>query len=281
MNQNPVKDPPMTRNESPIGIFDSGIGGLTVLREIFRELPGESTVYLGDTARVPYGIRSPETVTRYSFENTRFLSSMDIKMLVIACNTASSVSLDAVRSSFPVPVIGVIEPGAKAAVCATKSRKVGVIGTEATVRSGSYAKAIHSLDNSIEVFGIACPLFVPLVEEGWTEGRVTEMVAERYLADLKGKDIDTLVLGCTHYPLLKPVLSGIMGGSVHLIDSAVETAREIRDVLSGSGLLNPAPSFVSHKFYVTDSPPKFVSVGERFLGRTIKHIEKIALELEV
>jgi glutamate racemase len=271
----------MTDRQRPIGIFDSGIGGLTVLKEIFNKLPGESTIYLGDTARVPYGSRSPETVTRYSFENTKFLSSKDVKILVIACNTASSVSLDAVRRNFPVPVVGVIEPGAKAAAAATRKKRIGVIGTEATVRSGSYSLAIQAIDPSIDVFGIPCPLFVPLVEEGWTDGKITEMVADRYLADMREKDIDTLVLGCTHYPLLKQVLSKVMGDRVALIDSAIETASEIRAILDAQGLMNLPGQPVRHDFYVTDSPHKFLSVGERFLGRTIENIEKIQLEMEV
>jgi len=271
----------MTDRRRPIGIFDSGIGGLTVLKEIFDKLPLENTIYLGDTARVPYGNRSPETVTRYSFENTRFLSSKDVKILVIACNTASSVSLNAVRSSFSVPVVGVIEPGAKAAVAATKKKKIGVIGTEATVRSSSYTRAIQAIDPSIEVSAIPCPLFVPLVEEGWTDGQITEMIAERYLAGMRDKDIDTLVLGCTHYPLLKQVLSKLMGDTVTLIDSAIETASEISTILDDQGLMNVPGQQVRHEFYVTDSPQKFLSVGERFLGRTIENIEQILLETEV
>jgi glutamate racemase len=271
----------MTDRQRPIGIFDSGIGGLTVLKEIFDKLPNENTIYLGDTARVPYGNRSPETVTRYSFENTRFLSSRDVKILVIACNTASSVSLNAVRNSFPVPVVGVIEPGAKAAVAATKKKKIGVIGTEATVNSNSYTRAIQAIDPSIDVFGTSCPLFVPLVEEGWTDGQITEMVADRYLADIREKEIDTLVLGCTHYPLLKTVLSRLMGDEVTLIDSAIETACEISAILAAQGMMNIPGQPVRHEFYVTDSPQKFLSVGERFLGRSIESIETIQLEMEV
>jgi len=271
----------MTDRKRPIGIFDSGIGGLTVLKEIFDKLPNENTIYLGDTARVPYGNRSPETVTRYSFENTRFLSSKDVKILVIACNTASSVSLDAVRKSFPVPVVGVIEPGAKAAVAATIKKKIGVIGTDATIRSSSYTRAIQAIDPSIDVFAIPCPLFVPLVEEGWTDGNITEMVVDRYLAGMKDMNIDTLVLGCTHYPLLKDVLSKVMGDGVTLIDSAIETAYEISRILDAQGLMNIPGQPVRHEFYVTDSPQKFLSVGERFLGRTIENIEQIQLAMEV
>jgi len=271
----------MNKESKPIGIFDSGIGGLTVLKEIYKQLPHEGTVYLGDTARVPYGIRSPETVTRYSFENTRFLFSKEVKMIVVACNTASSVSLAAIRSSVSVPVVGVIEPGAKAAAAATKNKKIGIIGTEATIKSNSYAKAIKDIDKSIEVFGVACPLFVPLVEEGWTDGKIAEMTAEKYLQEIKHNDIDTLVLGCTHYPLLKGILSQVMGGKVCLIDSAIETAREIRTVLRNLSLLNPSGESVIREFYVTDSPEKFKTFGERFLGETIEYIKKIKLEMEV
>ena len=212
--------------QKAIGIFDSGIGGLTVLKEIVATLPRENIIYLGDTARVPYGIRSPETVTRYSFENTQFLLSQEIKMLVVACNTASAVSLDAVKKEYPLPVVGVLEPGARAAVAATKARKVGVIGTEATINSGAYAKEIKRLAPDIEVYSLACPLFVSLAEEGWTDNDVAALVAEKYLAPLRDTGIDTLVLGCTHYPLLKTVISRAMGPEIVLIDSATETDRK-------------------------------------------------------
>ncbi len=270
----------MNNNDLPIGIFDSGIGGLTVLKEIIDVLPCEDTIYLGDTARVPYGIRSAETVTRYSFENTRFLFSKGIKILVVACNTVSSVSLDSIRASLAIPVVGVIEPGAKAAVGATSNGRIGVIGTDATIRSGAYRKAINDIDASVEVYGLACPLFVPLVEEGWTEGTITELTAERYLKEMRDRGIDTLVLGCTHYPLLKDVLSKIMGDKVDLIDSAIETAREIRRILTAQSICKAGGPPV-RRFYVTDSPEKFIRVGERFLGRKIDYIRKIELELEV
>jgi glutamate racemase len=186
-----------------------------------------------------------------------------------------------VRAHFPVSVVGVIEPGAKAAAAATRNKKVGVIGTEATVNSNSYTRAIEAIDRSISVFSIPCPLFVPIVEEGWTDDRITEMVAERYLSAIREKGIDTLVLGCTHYPLLKPVFTKVMGSSVRLIDSAIETAREIHDTLAALSLLNNSSGKATHEFYVTDSPEKFLSVGERFLGRKIEHIEKTKLEMEV
>jgi len=265
------------KKNRPIGVFDSGIGGLTVLKEITKELPQESTIYLGDTARVPYGIRSPETVTRYSFENTRFLSEKEIKLLVVACNTASSVSLDAIKSRISIPVIGVIEPGSKAAVRATKNKRIGVIGTEATIKSGSYTKAIKAIDGDIEVIGLACPLFVPLVEEGWIEGAVAVMVAEKYLSPMKGRAVDTVVLGCTHYPLLKHVIGSVLGEGVKLIDSAVETSLEIRKVLEELELKKDDRRERFGEFYVTDSPERFLKVGERFLGRKIGHIEQIVV----
>lgn len=265
------------KRKRPIGVFDSGIGGLTVLKEIIKEMPNEATIYLGDTARVPYGIRSPETVIRYSFENTRFLFSKDIKLLVVACNTASSISLNTIKSSVPIPVIGVIEPGAKAAVRATRNKRIGVIGTEATIKSGSYSRAIRAIDREIEVFGLPCPLFVPLVEEGWTEGKVVTMIAERYLKKIKDKRIDTLVLGCTHYPLLKNVISRVMGGNVRLIDSAVEVAQEIKATLESGGLKRNDKKRPLREFYVTDSPERFVKVGENFLKDKIEHIALIKI----
>lgn len=267
----------MNKKNRPIGVFDSGIGGLTVLKEIVKEMPGEGTIYLGDTARVPYGIRSSETVIRYSFENTRFLFSKDIKLLVVACNTASSVGLDKIKSVVPIPVIGVIEPGAKAAVKATRNKKIGIIGTEATIRSDSYTRLIKVIDRDVEVSGLPCPLFVSLVEEGWTEGDIVTQIAERYLKEIKGKGIDTLVLGCTHYPLLKQVISKVMGEGVRLIDSAVEVAKEVKAILEISGLKRKQKERPLREFYVTDSPDRFIKVGERFLENKIEHIEKITV----
>ena len=261
----------------PIGVFDSGIGGLTVLKEIIKELPSENTIYLGDTARVPYGIRSAETVVRYSFENVRFLSSRNIKLLVVACNTASAVSLEAIKSRISIPVIGVIKPGAKAAVKATKNKRVGVIGTEATVKSNAYEEAIRDIDENIEVFGASCPLFVPLVEEGWTRGTIATLIAREYLVNMKGIGIDTVVLGCTHYPLLKRIIADVMGEEVALIDSAVETAHEIKAALEVLGLSRERNNSLTREFYVTDSPERFVKVGENFLGRKISHIERTDL----
>jgi len=263
-------------NNKAIGIFDSGVGGLTVFKEVKKVLPSESIIYLGDTARVPYGIRSKETVTRYSIENTEFLLSKGIKLLIIACNTASSLSIEEIKKRTSIPVIGVIEPGARAALSATRNKKIGIIGTEATVKSRAYPEAIKKIDSSVEVFSKACPLFVPLVEEGWTSGTVTKLVAEIYLKELKEKGIDTLILGCTHYPLLKPVISEVMGEDVQLIDSAVETAIVVKKIIEDNGLRNNSEESDNH-FFVTDSPERFLSVAERFLEEKIDSIEKINL----
>jgi len=261
--------------QKAIGIFDSGVGGLTVLKELMAVLPQENTIYLGDTARVPYGIRSPETVTRYSFENTQFLLSQEIKMLVVACNTASAISLDAVKREFPLPVLGVLEPGARAAVAATRTGKIGVIGTEATIGSGAYEKAVRSISPGIEVFSQACPLFVSLVEEGWTDNDVAELVARRYLETLRDRGIDTLVLGCTHYPLLKKVIARVVGGGITLIDSATETAREVAEVLAKLNWIRPDRGEVVRRYFVTDSPSRFERVGKLFLQDTRLTAEQV------
>lgn len=258
----------------PIGIFDSGVGGLTVMKEIMKELPDESILYLGDTARVPYGIRSPETVLRYSIENAEFLSSRGIKLLVIACNTSSSVSLQILRKRFDMPVVGVIEPGARAAVRSTRTKRIAVIGTETTIRSGAYEMAIKGIDGTIDVKGIACPLFVPLVEEGWLNGDVVRLVAERYLSQLKYDSFDTLVLGCTHYPMIKDVIAEVV--NVKLIDSAIETAKEVKEILRDNNMLNDGNTPI-REFFVTDAPEKFREMGSRFLGHDITDVSKITL----
>ncbi len=270
----------MRPSDAPIGVFDSGIGGLTVVREMLAELPSEDIIYLGDTARVPYGIRSRETVARYALEGANFMLSQGIKALVVACNTVSAVGLDGIRARTDVPVIGVIEPGARAATSHTRSRKIGVIGTEATIKSCSYPEAIRALDPSLEVVCRACPLFVPLVEEGWIEGELPELAARTYLDGMKAEGIDALVLGCTHYPLLKLVLRAVLGEGIELIDSATETARTVREVLASRGLLRAeAPGRAAvRRFFVTDDPERFRGVGERFLGRAIPDITKVQLE---
>lgn len=258
----------------PIGIFDSGIGGLTVLKEIHRETPHEDVVYFGDTARVPYGTKSKETVTRFSIDNVRFLKSFDVKIVVVACNTASSLSLDALHEKFPeIPVMGVIEPGAAAAVRTTRQGRIGVIGTKATISSGAYEACLKSLDPSVKVYSQACPLFVPFVEEGWLDGEVVMKVAKTYLEPLKAFRIDTLILGCTHYPLLTGVIRKIFGQDVTLVNSAEETARQVR------ALLSPATERRSGepdmRFYVSDEPEPFRTLGERFLGIPIQSVAKV------
>ena len=216
------------KRNAPVGVFDSGVGGLTVAREIMRHLPNENIVYFGDTARVPYGSKSKDNIIRYSRQIVNFLKTQGVKAIVIACNTASALALDVVSAENDIPIIGVIEPGARAALGMTQSKKIGVIGTEATIRSQMYDKIIKSVDEEAEVIGKACPLFVPLVEEGWIYDSVTVEVAERYLSELKGYGIDTLVLGCTHYPLLRSTIGEVMGEQVTLVNPAYETARELK-----------------------------------------------------
>lgn len=254
--------------ERAIGIFDSGIGGLTVLRALTKLLPNESLVYLGDTGRTPYGTKSADVVRRYSFENTAFLIDKQVKLLVVACNTSTALALDALRQRVEVPVVGVIEPGARAAVRATRSRKIGVIGTEATIRSGEYTRALRRLRADLEIYTRACPLFVPLAEEGWVDNEVAARTARLYLTSLARSGIDTLILGCTHYPLLAGAIRAVMGSRVRLIDSGVATATVVREVLVGAGLLRRRGTGET-SFFVTDAPERFVKVGARFLGAQV------------
>jgi len=251
---------------APVGIFDSGIGGLTVARAIFERLPGESTVYFGDTARVPYGPKSPETVRRYSLEILEWLLAQGVKAVVIACNTSTAHALEALRAASTVPVIGVIEPGSRAAVAASRGGGIGVIGTAGTIASGAYSRAIHAIAPGASVGARACPLFVPFVEEGWFDHPAAELVAHEYLDPLVAAGVDTLVLGCTHYPLLKPLLQRVMGPGVVLIDSAQETAAELARVLAGCGLAAGNGSPVRHRFVVSDDEARFRQVGARFIG---------------
>jgi glutamate racemase len=260
--------------EAAIGIFDSGIGGLTVLQQVARLLPRELLVYLGDTARFPYGTKSPEVVTRYSCENTDFLMERGLKMLVVACNTASAVALETLRARYEVPVVGVIEPGAQEAVRCSKNRRIGVIGTEATIASGAYTQALRVLDPSVEVYTRACPLFVPLVEEGWVDNEVARATIAIYLSSLKHSGIDTLVLGCTHYPLLKKGIADFLGPQVCLIDSAEETAKVVRSTLSSYGLARRKGNGGA-SFFVTDIPDRFVKVGARFLGEQVESAVRV------
>jgi glutamate racemase len=264
----------MTNQDSAIGVFDSGIGGLTVLHQIIEALPKENTVYLGDTARAPYGTKSVETVLRYSFENSEFLVEKGVKLVVVACNTSTAIALDQLKIELSVPVIGVIEPGVRRAIKSTKNSKVGVIGTEATIQSGAYTRALKAVNPEIEVYSRACPLFVPLVEEGWTENEVVEMTAKAYLGSLKQSGIDTLILGCTHYPLLKKAIRKFMGSDVRLVDSAEETAKEVESILRKEAIARKAGKG-AHSFFVTDAPDRFVKVGRRFLGEKVESAVRI------
>lgn len=257
---------------SRIGIFDSGVGGLTVQRAVLEAVPAVETVYLGDTARVPYGTKSAETVTQYSLRNARFLARHEIDLLVVACNTASAVALPALRAELAVPVVGVVDPGARAAARASRSGRIGVIGTQGTVSSGAYQAAIRRERPDAEVIARACPLFVPLAEEGWTDpaDEIVVGIVRRYLAPLRDAGIDTLVLGCTHYPLLEAAIAGAMPG-VALVDSARAIAAVVRERLGARGEGAPA----AHRFFVTDAPERFLAVAGRFLGRPVEAAEHV------
>ncbi len=267
----------MSDRARPIGVFDSGIGGLTVVRELIRQLPDESIIYFGDTARLPYGPKSPDTVLRYSREVVSLLEKQGVKAIVIACNTATAHALPALREEFSVPIIGVIQPGARAAATVTRTGRVGVIGTAGTVKSGVYENEIKAIRPDAVVFSQACPLFVPLVEEGWLEEEATRIIAERYLRPVAEAETDTLVLGCTHYPLLKPVIGRVVGRSVRLIDSAEETARETSAVLREKGLESNANNAARYRFIASDAPEQFLRIGQYFLGSTIDRVETITL----
>lgn len=253
---------------------------MTVLGEIMKTLSQEDTIYLGDTARVPYGTKSPETVVRFSRQIASFLVKKDIKLLVVACNTASAVALEMLQSEFSIPVVGVIEPGAERAAAVTKNGKVGVIGTAGTIRSSAYTKAIKRINPEIEVVTTACPMFVPLAEEGWVDNEVARLTAVTYLQDMKAQGIDTLVLGCTHYPLLKGIIAEVMGSGVTLVDSAAETAKKVRAILLDSNELRPESEQGNHHFYVTDVPAGFIRVGNRFLGSAFGDVYQVELEDE-
>lgn len=260
----------MDQKTAPIGVFDSGVGGLTVAREIMRQIPNEKIIYFGDTARVPYGSKSKETVTRFSKQIVRFLQTFGVKTIVVACNTASAYALDELEAVTDIPVIGVVKPGAKAAVDATTNGRIGVIATEATIGSQIYSKYIKELTPDVTIYGKACPLFVPLVEEGLWKDPVTDEIARRYLTELIDIDIDTLILGCTHYPLIRSTLGRIIGEKVTLVNPAYETALELKELLAQRGLLNDeAPKLGSnqYQFYVSDGAEKF----KRFANSIIKY----------
>ncbi|MCI0706742.1 MAG: glutamate racemase [Ignavibacteriae bacterium] len=260
----------------PIGVFDSGIGGLTVVRALTIRLPHENIAYFGDTARVPYGSKSPQVVRDYAAQDTDVLLKHDVKMIVIACNTVSAVALDVVQKRARVPVVGVIIPGAETAVRASKKKRVGVIGTASTIASNAYANAIRQLDSAVQTFSRACPLFVPLVEEGWTEHAATGIIAKEYLFPLMQEKIDTLVLGCTHYPLLKNVINSVFHNSVMLVDSGEATAAAVARVLEEHKLRNKSTLKPNIQCWVSDVPQKFTEVGERFFGQKLGRVQRAA-----
>lgn len=262
----------------PIGVFDSGIGGLTVLKELMKCLPSESFVYFGDTARVPYGTRSRDTIIKYTFQCVRFLLSKDVKAVVIACNTASAAALSSLKHEFDLPVTGVIEPGAAAAVRNNLNGRIGIIGTCATVNSGAYAEAIWSIDRCRKIVSNPCPLFVPIVEEGWANTKVADMIAREYLKPMIEQDVDTIVMGCTHYPLLKNVISKILGQDVVLVDPACETAKVFKEILAEKYMEKEGDGSPAFRYYVSDDPQKFVRIGEAFLEKNIDNIEKVDID---
>ena len=265
----------MKTSYKPIGVFDSGIGGLTVVKALMQALPSESIIYFGDTARVPYGSKSKSTIVKFSMENVEFLLRFGVKCIVIACNTSSSWALPTLRRYFKVPIVGVIRPGARAAVQQTRTKRVGVIGTDATIRSRAYELELKRLDASIAVYSHSCPLFVPLVESGWLNGSISAQIAATYLEPFKRQRIDTLILGCTHYPLLAPVIAKALGSKVTLVDSAVQTAAETKGLLAWGESLCNAQRQPTHRFFVTDEPNHFARLGEQFLGRTIRSVERV------
>lgn len=273
----------LLNKDAPIGVFDSGVGGLTVMREIMRQIPNERIIYFGDTARVPYGSKSQETITRFSEQIVRFLNTFQVKTIVVACNTASAHALDTLEAESDIPMIGVIKPGAKVAAEATKNGRIGVIGTEATVGSQIYPKYIEALKKNVTIYQKACPLFVPLVEEGLLEDPVTDEIARRYLAELIDIDIDTLILGCTHYPLIRSTIRRIVGEGVTLVNPAYETARELKEMLAGLDLLREAPPGLGlggnrYQFYVSDKAEKFVCFANSIIKYGILSAQAINIE---
>lgn len=262
----------------PIGVFDSGLGGLTVVKELVQRLPHEGILYFGDTARVPYGTKSPATIRRFSREAVHFLLSRGVKMVVVACNTASAHALDVLEQEAPVPVLGVIQAGARAAHHASETGRIGVIGTPGTIASGAYDRAVRALRPAVEVFAQACPMFVPLVEEGLADHEAARLLARDYLAPLQEVAIDSLVLGCTHYPALRHLIAEVMGSGVRLIDSGEETALEVARVLQERDLLAPAEQPPDRKFSVSDLPLRFRQVGRLLVGEMIASVERVEIE---
>lgn len=268
------------KNAAPVGVFDSGVGGLTVAREIMRQLPNENLVYFGDTARVPYGSKSRDNIIRYSRQIIHFLKTKGVKAIVIACNTASALALDVVREESDIPIIGVVEPGARAALQITQTKKIGVIGTEATVQSAMYGKIIKGLDPTVSVIGKACPLFVPLVEEGFAKHKVTEEIIDYYLASMKESDIDSLILGCTHYPLLRSRIRAYLGDKIQLVNPAYETAMDLKYILKESGMENAGKEgeHATYSFYVSDAADKFKQFANSILPYDIETTQQVNIE---
>ncbi len=260
-----------------IGVFDSGIGGLTVVNELFKRLPKESIVYFGDTARVPYGSKSPHVVQRFALQDARFLMQHQVKLIVVACHTASSLAMEPLTRAFDIPVLGVVEPGIQGALTHSHNMRIGLIGTKATISSQRYDKRFETLNPDVCLFTQACPLFVPLAEEGWLDHHVTQSIAEIYLNPLKKENIDTLILGCTHYPLLKPLIRNIMGEGVAIIDSAEETAKAVQKAIQHNQ--NESKETVpKHQFFVSDIPYQFQEIGQRFMEREFHHIQQVDIE---
>ena len=264
--------------DAPIGVFDSGVGGLTVVREIMRQLPSENVIYFGDTARVPYGSKSKATVLKFSKQIVRFLMTKNVKAIVFACNTASALALEDMRDEITVPVVGVVRPGARMAVSMTDTKSVGIIGTDGTIKSGIYTEYIRQLDKNVTVVGKACPLFVPLVEEGLLEDRITDDMVERYLSELKQYNVDALVLGCTHYPLLVNPIKRFMGDGVTLVNPAYETAKELKNILAKNDLLNEGKKNPGYEFYVSDGVDKFKSFADRVLPINVGEVQVVDIE---
>ena len=266
------------KQNAPIGVFDSGVGGLTVVREIMRHLPNENLVYFGDTARVPYGSKSKDTIIRFSRQIIRFLKTKDVKAIVIACNTASSLALEIVRQEIDIPIIGVVVPGARAAVRETRNKRIGVLGTEATIKSEMYTRLMQQEDADVSVVGKACPLFVPLIEEGFAKHHITREVIDIYLQDVKESGIDTLILGCTHYPLLRDSIAEYMGEDIHIVNPAYETAIDLQRILQSNALDNRGDGDVHYEFYSSDAPVKFKNFANAILPCNINWIEHINIE---
>ncbi|HDQ03729.1 MAG TPA: glutamate racemase [Deltaproteobacteria bacterium] len=266
------------KNNKAIAVFDSGIGGLTVVSSLMKRLPGENIIYFGDTARVPYGIKSVETINRYAAQITKFLTQKEVKLLIVACNTMAAVAFQTIKDLSGVPVLEVIDAGARNAVAQTRAKAIGVIGTPATINSNAYARAIRLLDSKVKIFSQACPLFVPLVEEGWINHPATKLIAREYLKPVLDEKIDTLVLGCTHYPLLKPLLQEAVGGKIKLIDSAEAMADIAAQLIEKQKISNDANAAPEYHFYVSDVPYRFQAIGEKFLGRKFDQVKLVSLQ---